>query len=362
MSEMSSDAWYAESGPENDVVLSTRIRLARDLANFPFPQKFKEDDAQRVKTLVFDSFSHCQNPDNYQVVLTSDLNELGRKILCERGVIDVNTPVSSGSGVVIRTDGCVSCVVNDIDHVRIAAFVPGLNAEKAFKQCRAVDDELQNSVQFAASFELGFLTSAFADCGSGMKVSCRLHLPSLSFADKIPAVCKELDEKGVVIKDCFGAGVEKNSSLGSFYQISSKNSGNGNEFDQIANVVSAASYIAKYERRMRNELLEKQPTVIRDRIYRSYAKIRFTFLEPLREAFEVVSDIKWGKNLGLLEGIEDNELCALLYRIQKGHLQFVLDTKKFNFPKDLSDDSVLKEEHLRALILQEAFENLKIIA
>ncbi|MBR4322070.1 MAG: hypothetical protein IKP70_06460, partial [Treponema sp.] len=98
---LSSDAWYAFDGPDNDVVLSTRVRLARNLANFPFPEKFKDDDAFRVQTLVFDSFSHCQEPDKYQGVVASELDELGALILEERGVLESGTAKSKGSGIIV---------------------------------------------------------------------------------------------------------------------------------------------------------------------------------------------------------------------------------------------------------------------
>ncbi len=359
---MASDAWYSENGAENDVVLSTRVRLARDLANFPFPVKFKDDDAQRVRALVFDSFAHCSEPDSYQAVLTSDLDEMGRKILCERGVLETSTPVSSGSGIVIKTDGTISCLVNDVDHVRISSFVPGLDGTTAFKMCKNVDNELQNTVQFAASYDWGFLTSSIADCGSGMKVSCRVHLPSLSFCEKIKDVFTELGQKGVVIRDCYGAGSYKSSSLGFFYQISTKNAQDGSEIDQMANLLSSVKYVAEQERKFRQDLLYRNPTEIRDMIYRAYAKVKFSFLIPVREAIEIISFIKWGKNLGIIEGITDSELCAMLYRVMEGHLKFVLKTRKFNFPKDIAEDRQLRENHLRALILQESFENIKIIA
>ena len=138
---ISSDAWYAFDGEENDVVLSTRVRLARNLANFPFPSKFKEDDAFRVRTLVFDAFSHCAEPDRFQGVVAGELDELGSLILEERGVLDSSAAKENGSGIIVRTDGKVSCEVNTSDHVRLSAFVPGLDGNAAFNLVAKLDDE-----------------------------------------------------------------------------------------------------------------------------------------------------------------------------------------------------------------------------
>ncbi|WP_296323630.1 hypothetical protein [Treponema sp. UBA3813] len=357
---LSSDAWYAFKGPENDVVLSTRVRLARNLANFPFPGKFKDDDAFRVQTLVFDSFSHCQEPDKYQGVVASELDELGALILEERGVLDSESAKEKGSGIIVRTDGKVSCAINSKDHVRLASFVPGLDGNEAFSLCAKIDDELQNTMQFAADYDFGYLTSSLNDCGSGMKVSCRLHLPSLSFSGRLLDLFSSLSQKEIIVSDCFGTGTIPSSSLGFYYQISTKTAGNGTELDQIASLVSSVKYLVENERRERNVVLRSRQTELRNRIYRSYAKVKYASLISDREAIEIISDIKWGKNLGFFAGIEDSELCALLYRVQKGHLQFVLKNRKFNFPVDISESKSLKTDYLRALILQEAFENIKL--
>ncbi|MBQ0052234.1 MAG: hypothetical protein KBT11_09280 [Treponema sp.] len=356
----SSDAWYSFEGPESDVVLSTRVRLARNLANFPFPKRFKDDDASRVRTLVFDAFSHCENPDRYTGVMTSELDELGAAILEERGVLDGIVAKNSGTGIIIRTDGKISCVINDTDHVRLSAYVPGLDAEKAFTLCNSVDDQLQNSLQFAANYDLGFLNSAVSDCGSGMKISCRLHLPSLSYSGRLKDILAGFEGKDIVVRDCFGVGDVAGSSLGFFYQVSTKTSGNGSEFDQLANIVSCVRFLVENERRERGFVLNHRQTELRDRIYRSYAKVKFASLITMREAIDIISDLKWGRHLGFFSEVPDNLLCALLYRVQNGHLQFVLKNKNFNFSKDIAENSQLKAENLRALILQEAFENIKI--
>ncbi|MBR1722559.1 MAG: hypothetical protein IJ727_08800, partial [Treponema sp.] len=327
---IANDAWYAFEGPDNDVVLSTRVRFSRNLANFPFPSKFKEDDASRVQNLVFDSFSHFKEPDRYQGVLQSDLDELGSLILEERGVLENTGIKGSGSGIVVRTDGKISCEINNKDHVRLASFVPGLDADEAFRLCASVDDELQNTLQFAADYDIGYLTSSITDCGSGMKISCRLHLPSLSLSGRLTDLFSSLNQKEIVVSDCFGAGSLPSSSLGFYYQISTKTAGNGTELDQIASLVSAVKFLVENERRERAVVLRNRQTELRNRIYRSYAEVKFASLIDEREAIEIISDIKWGKNLGFFAGIEDRELCALLYRVQKGHLQFVLKSRNFN--------------------------------
>ncbi|MCR4822303.1 MAG: hypothetical protein K5873_05475 [Treponema sp.] len=362
MAESSSkgDAWYAFPGPENDVVLSTRVRLSRNLANFPFPAKFKDDDGDRVRTLVFDSFSHTAEPDNYQGVVASELDDLGSTILEERGLWNSSSSKEKGAGIIISTDGRVSCQVNVKDHVRIASIVPGLDGNQAFSLCARLDDQLQNSLQFAADYDLGYLTSSVKDCGSGMKVSCRLHLPSLSFSGKLPELVNSLNSKEIYVSDSFGAGSLPASSLGFYYQIATKYAESGSEIDQMANLLSAVKFLVENERRERANILRTRQTEVRNRIYRSYAKMKFSSLIDEREAVEIISDLKWGKNLDFFSGIADEDLYALLFRIQKGHLEFFLKGKNFNFPADINDKKTLKSNYLRTLLLQEAFENIKL--
>lgn len=352
------DAWYAAAGPEDDVVLSTRVRLARNLANYPFPPHFARDDAEHVQALVFDSFAHGEHPESFHALAASDLDELGAKILSERGVIDEGAKEMPGSGIVMRTDGNVACTVNTDDHVRISAFVAGLDGNAAYALCRQLDEDLQKSLQFAASYDFGFLTSSVLDCGSGMKVSARVHLPSVSFAGTLHDLVAELGEKGIEVAACFGAGQGSGTSLGAYYQISARQSAVGSEFDQMAAVVSAVRYVAECERRERKAVVRSRPTEMRDAVCRAFATMRFASLMPLREAVDSIGKLKWGMDAGIAGGVTDSDLCALLYRIQDGHLQFVLKNGSFRFPADIAKDRTLQTERLRAVIMQESFERL----
>ena len=356
----SGDAWYTDDGPDSDVVLSTRVRLARDLASFAFPSCMKDDDYDRVRSLVFDSFLHTSEPDRFQAIFTSNLDDVGRRILCERGVMEQSVPSSTGCGVIIRTDGYIAAVINDCDHLRIAAFKSGLAGVDAFTLCKGIDDELQQTIQFAANYDRGYLTSSVADCGSGMKVSCRVHLPAITMSGNVKKILVELDRKGISVRDCFGLGAEAGSSLGNFYQISTKTAGGGSEIEQLASLVGAVKYLADTERRLLKELLSARGTEIRDRVYSAYSRAKFSLLLPFRETVELVSTVKLGVNAGLLSGVTDSELRALLYRIQGGHLMFLMKSRKFQFPQDVATNDTLRENHIRSLIVQETFAGLSV--
>lgn len=351
--------WYSFDGPEHDVVLSTRVRLARNVAQFPFPEKLRGDDMARVRDVVFDSFSQCRTPDLYKKIVISDFNALDILILNERGIIDSAAP-SRGMGVVLRVDGRLSCVINDRDHIRISSFLPGLDLLSAYELCSDVDEQLQENMQFAASYDFGFLTSRLSDCGTGMKVSCRVHLPSLSFSDDRNDVLLSIDERGVVVKNCFGAGTLSPSSSGFFYTVATKNAEMESAREQLAVLISAVQYLAGQERHERECILKKKQTALLDRMHRSYAIMKSASLVSFAEAVEILSDMKWGKALGFFSGIEDSELCALLYHLRNGHLQLALKSRNFAFPDDIAGNTDLQIKNLRALLLQEAFGNIKV--
>ena len=350
----SAGSWYSKDGKDNDVVLSTRVRLARNLANFPFPSHFRGDDASRVQTLVFDSFSKVEDPDSYQTVALKSIDDSGIKILTERGLIDDHP----GSGIVMGSEDDLFCLVNSKDHLRIASFVTGFDCKASYEICRSLDDQLQKSLQFAASYEFGFLTSSVSDVGSGMKISVRLHLPSLSYAGKIPEISSSLQKNGCVFSACFGSSSSFSSALGAYYEVSTSSSFTGNEFDQIFSLASSIVNLVETERKFTREYAENIPTAVRDIISRSYATVKFSRLITNREAVEIISNIKWAVNLKLLTGIENRELCALLYRTRDGHVQFVLKNGNFKFEKDIESDIKLKTDRLRAIILQGSFENI----
>lgn len=348
------DAWYAAPGDDDDVVLSTRVRLARNLANFPFPESCDDDEAVRIQNIIFDAFNHFPNGDSYQSVPLAVVEPLGAKILSERGLFENNF----GTGLVMRLDGISSCLINCVDHARISSFSPGFALNSAYSSSRDIDSQLQERIQFAASHDFGYLTANALDSGSGMKASLKVHLPSMSFAGKIPDLIKQAEKNGFVVTACYGSGSQQGSSLGSFYQVSTLQAVSGSEIDQLAALISFGKNICESERKFRLDYADNKVTVVRDIILRAFAAARFCVLMGLREAIETVSNVKWGLDLGYVKGAEDFELSSLLYRAQSGHLGFLLKTGSFKFEKDVAENDELKEERLRAIVIQDAFKNL----
>ena len=351
------DAWYAAAGEDDDVVLSSRVRLARNLANFPFPESCDDDEAVRVQNIVFDAFNHLPDAEAFQSVSLAAVEPLGAKILSERGLFENNF----GTGLVMRLDGVSSCLVNCVDHVRVASFAPGLSCNAVYASSRELDSQLQEKIQFAASYDFGYLTANALDSGSGMKTSIRVHLPSISYAGKINEISEAAQEKGFSFTAPYGSGSRAGTSLGSIYQIASTQSASGNEIDQLAAMTAFAKNISESERKFRADYADNKSTPVRDIILRAFSTARFCMLMELREAIDIVTTVKWGLDLGSVKGIKDWELSSLLYRIQSGHLGFLLKTGNFHFEGDVAESDELKEKRLRAIILQDAFKKISFV-
>lgn len=353
--------WYNTPSPEQDVVISTRVRLSRNLASFPFPSNFNNDDSERVQSIIFDAFNKIENPDNYQSLELKFAKSNAHKILAERGFCSLQK-VNKGTGIVSSIDGATSCLINEDDHIKISSFQGGLNLEKSYEYCSNLDFMLQDYIQFAASRDFGFLNSSVFNTGSGLKASVRLHLPSLSHSGAIKDVIKDVQLRGFVVSDCFGVGSFFNSSLGAYFNFSTTSCFNGNEIDQLASVSSIAKYICDIERKKRQFYADNKSTIAHNIVVRAFSLAKFSIMLELRDSIDIISCLKWGLDLGYIAGIEDYELNALLYSIQPGHLGFLLETGKFSFEEDIANDENLTEQRLRAIVIKKEVDKIKFVS
>ncbi len=352
------EIWYNVISEDQDVVISSRIRFSRNLASFPFPVNFKSDDSNRVQNIVFDAFSKLSNPDYYQSMTLEKLDENGKKILEERGLLGS----SLATGLITTIDGASACLINDNDHIKLSSFASGLNLDTPFKSCYKIDQELQQFIQFAASREFGYLSASTFNAGSAMKISFYVHLPSLSYSNEIQELVKEIQNKGFNISDCFGTGSFFNTSLGGYYQISTFSSIKGNEVDQLGNAFSLAKYICELERKKRRFYADNQMTIVHNIVLRAYSLAKFSILLKLNECIDIISCLKWGHDLGYITGIEDVELNSLLYRIQSGHLDYLIKTSAFSFEEDIDKNPELMEQRFRAIVLKSTIDKMTFVS
>lgn len=353
----STDAWYAVDGPDNDVVLSSRIRIARNLAGYRFPVAIKSDDAESVLSLVFDAFNHLEGADRFQMVRMSGVDGTGRKILAERGVIEPGFGSDPWRGVIIRNDGILSAAINMEDHIRVAAFAPGSALFPLGELVGETDRALERHLQFSASSGFGYLTSSLMSVGSGMKASVLVCLPGLCLNGLIDRVIREYLAQGFVVRGYYTSGGE--SSLGCLFQLSNGSSAAGDSGSQILQMEQATAKLVELERRSRQDLLATNPTSVEDSVFRAIVAAKYARFIPLREAIDLIQRIKLGLSLGFIAGVADRDLTALLYRVQTAHIGFVISGGSIIIEKDVKNEEA-RTDRLRAMVIQEVLKDADI--
>lgn len=329
------NAWYTKDGSDSDVVLSTRVRLARNLVNFPFPHRMSTDDAQHIQSLLLDVFTKRPDAEQFQSITVSQLDPLGKRILSERGVLAVSDAAQPYAAVVMRTDGVLSCAINTDDHVHIASFISGFNVQEAFSLCHDIDNSMQDNIQFAASVDFGFLTAHLRDIGSGLKLSVIVHLAAICYSGRLERLLRDLLAQRFSIVGYYGAGADHGTSLGNYYQIYNGYAASGSEEEQLCLLENAVRKIVQLEHMAIVELKESRSTFIADQVFRAIAIAKYSRFISVKEGIDILSKIKLGIKLGLIKGVTHSQLTALLYRIQTAHLQYVLKSESFKIENDL---------------------------
>ncbi|MGP1457705.1 MAG: hypothetical protein ACTTKL_00095 [Treponema sp.] len=358
--------WYSEDGECSDTIVSSRVRLARNLANFPFPAYFKSDDFLRVQALVFDAFGDRSKDSSfgYHVIDCRVLDENGRRILEERGVLKTQSELQtralgSESGLVMSKDGRIACALNSGDHVRLSYFSTGLSVRRAHFECARVDSALQDKLQFVSTADFGYLTAYFCDAGSGMKISARIHIPSVLRAGRVSSLSDALAKSGLSLSPLYQFSAQMNPAP-AFFTVATTSAAGGTEIDQIASFEAACRFIIETENKIAADFADYKSVVVRNAIIRAYSAAKTSLLISYPESLSMISDLKFGKKIGYLQGIDDNAFCGLLYRVQDGHLTYLMNNGNFTFENDLATNIQLKLDRLRAIIMQETLSNVAL--
>lgn len=347
--------WFSLSGQNDDIVLSTKIRLARNLADFTFPVKMRQDDLDRVNSLVYDAIQ----PDlKFHFIDYKNIFTQGRQVLMDKNIITDEKDFDC-TAIILNDDDAKSIIVNHVDHVRISHFCSGFETEKAMSEIYKVDELLQEKLQFAASRDFGYLTSHIKDCGTGLKISVRLYIPSIVLSGQFDSIISMVTEKRLCISPVFKANDAANFS-NFIFDLYPGNASEGTELDQVATITSIATIILKTERKIRRTFADNNPTILLNFVKRAYAKAMYSLLLTYEEAADIISVIKFGLQTGRVSGICEQDLNALYYRAKHGHILYVNDNYAFSYEEDLKKDLSAQLQRLRAIVIQQAFEKLAI--
>ncbi len=331
--------WLEDNAPESDVVVSTRIRLARNLAQVPFPTRITEaEDVEKVHELAKSSL--LKSPE-FKYFRLSDMTEISRRALIEKNIISSDLARNSLGGIIANGDESLSVMIMEEDHYRIQSLRSGLALKAAYGEADQLDNMLSEGVDYAYDENFGFLTSCPTNVGTGLRASLMLHLPALTAAKGMPRIISMVSKIGMTVRGAFGEG---SAASGAFYQISNQITLGVSEKEILSRLLSTVSKVIDFERSTRKELYKSLGITLEDRVWRAVGVLRNARRMSDSEAQKLISDVAFGASLGIVPRLT----AGSLYRV-------MMDTRPAIIAERLDDAQPLKRDIARADVLREVF-------
>lgn len=311
--------WLRGTGPEADTAISTRIRLARNLANFPFLSRANIEQKREIERLVREKIKRAKDTKDLHYIRLSDISAVDRLFLMERRLISREHAGGDGErGVAFGRSETISVMVNEEDHLRIQVIRSGFELRDAWKVINEIDNILERELKYAFSPSFGYLTACPTNVGTGMRASVMLHLPALGLTHHIEKVFNAVGKLGLIVRGLYGEGTQV---LGDLYQISNQFTLGKSETEIIEIMESVVPRITGYERMAREALVSENREQLEDRVWRSYGMLREARLLSSEEAMHLLSQVRLGVNLGLVKDVSVETLNALFILTLPAHLQ-----------------------------------------
>jgi len=308
--------WMRGTGPESEIVISSRVRLARNIRGYRFITKM--DPAERVtcEQHVQQAISEAM-PGMYVPLHKTDA--LDRKFFVERHLISKeHEDAQHPRGLAIAHNEAVAIMTNEEDHLRLQVLQSGFQLDEAWKLVQKIDDQLEGKLEYSFSPQLGYLTACPTNVGTGMRVSVMLHLPALVLTRHIEKVFQAVGKLNLAVRGLYGEGTE---ASGHFYQISNQVTLGRTEDEIVKTVQDVIPTIVGYEHRARQSLLSKDRKRLEDRVWRSYGLLKYAQMMPSDEAMTLLSMVRMGVHLGLLKDLTLRTVNDLFIFTQPAHLQ-----------------------------------------
>ena len=317
--------WLLSDSPNNKIVMTSRVRLARNLRGVPFPGWAKKPDRQRALDLMRPVVEALPEMATCYSTSMDNLAALDKQMLVERHLISREHAARNvGSGVVVNDKESICVMINEEDHLRMQAIKSGLQLKNAFKMIDKVDTELEEQLDFAFSPRLGYLTACPTNVGTGMRASAMVHLPAMVLSDQINQVVQAVNKLGLAVRGLYGEGTE---ALGNFFQVSNQTTLGEREADVIERLNKVILQIIEHEENARSTLLEKKPRLVYDQVGRAYGVLSNVHTISSKEALNLLSLLRLGVDLGLLPAENRATVDELFMVAQPAHVQRTAERK-----------------------------------
>jgi protein arginine kinase len=339
-------------GPHDRIVMSSRVRLARNLRNFAFPGWAKKMERMKILETVRPAVECLPEMKDSFSEGMDNLGALDKQILVERHLISREHAAKSvGSGLVLNREESFSVMINEEDHLRMQALRPGFQIREAWTEIDRLDSALEKKLEYAFDGELGYLTACPTNLGTGIRVSAMLHLPGLVLSEQINPIIQSVNKLGLAVRGLYGEGTE---ALGNVFQVSNQMTLGESETIIVERLEKVMSQIIEHEENARQTLLEKKPKVVFNHIGRAYGILANAHSISSKEAMNLLSLMRLGVDLGLFSGGERPLVDELFLTTQPAHLQ-----KQFSDKLSAEERDIIRADMVRGRLKDVSRPNVK---
>ena len=300
-------------------VISSRARLARNIEACPFPEWAGDEERVRLRDELRDVFGKVSSLKDPVFLDLDDMDAVDREVLKERHLISNELAErTKGSSLVIAENERVGIMINEEDHLRLQAMMPGLALKEVWEKIDAADTDLESHVRYAFSSDLGYLTACPTNVGTGLRASVMLHLPGLRLMDEVDGVAKGLNAIGFEVRGLLGEGT---AAYGNMFQVSNRATLGEKETDIVEQLVGITREVVGHERNARARLVRQERERLLDHVGRAYGIMLYARVLSSQEALDLLSSIRLGMEFELLDGVSDTRINEVMLLTQPGHLQ-----------------------------------------
>lgn len=339
----SKTSWMCSEGPDSDIVLTSRIRLARNINKVKFPMLFSKEEAMEVIDLIHDKLekNDLREFGTLELLKMSELQNLEKKVLVEKHLISPQLADESTYGAcVVSEDEEISIMLNEEDHIRIQCIKPGLRIKEALEVANKMDNWMEQSIDYAYHLEMGYLTSCPTNIGTGLRASVMMHLPGMVLTKQINRIIPAINQLGLVVRGIYGEGSE---AQGNIFQISNQITLGKSEKDIVEELESVVHQLIEQERGARDALAKTSNIQLEDRVFRSYGILCNSRIMETKEAAKCLSDVRLGIDMGYIKDISKSILNELLILTQPGFLQLYAGSQMNPNDRDIRRASLIRE-------------------
>ncbi len=308
------------SGPAGDIAISSRIRLARNIANMPFPAVASLHDMSQVAQLVEHAWARSfEHDEKFFIYEMESLSELNRQLLLERRLVSHEfIAVPGGRILAVNNDESRAVMINEEDHLHIQLLAPGLQLDSVWREINELDNQLSGYIPYAFDKKLGFLTSCLTNLGTGLRASVILHLPGLVWTGKIEPTMQGVVKLGFAVRGIFDEG---DDNRGNLFQISNQSTLGEREDQIIFRLMQLIKPLIAHEKNARQYLLAKNRYFLLDNIGRAYGLLRRAYMLSYAETLDALSALRVGVDLGMFSSVSLKTVNKLFKIVQPAHLQ-----------------------------------------